>query len=93
MIRLYQIGIHFYGLLLAFASLFNKKAKLWDEGQKNVFHNLPSNPNSEIVWVHCASLGEYEQAIPLLKKIKEWKPNYSLLVTFFSPSGYINATA
>ncbi|MBL6658389.1 MAG: 3-deoxy-D-manno-octulosonic acid transferase [Flavobacteriales bacterium] len=91
MIRLYQIGIHFYSLLLTFASLFNKKAKLWTKGQKNVFHNLPSNPNSEIVWVHCASLGEYEQAIPLLKKIKEWKPNYSLLVTFFSPSGYVNA--
>lgn len=91
MIRLYQIGIHFYSLLLTFAAFFNKKAKLWAEGQMNVFHNLPSNPNREIVWVHCASLGEYEQAIPLLKKIKEWKPNYSLLVTFFSPSGYINA--
>ena len=91
MIRLYQIGIHFYSLLLTFAAFFNKKAKLWTEGQKNAFNNLPSNPNSEIVWVHCASLGEYEQAIPLLKKIKEWKPNYSLLVTFFSPSGYINA--
>ena len=89
--RLYQIGIHFYGLMLTFASYFNKKAKLWNEGQKHIFQNLPSIADTEIIWVHCASLGEYEQALPLIKKIKDWKPKYSILVTFFSPSGYVNA--
>lgn len=91
MISLYQIGIALYGFVASFASIFNSKAKLWKEGQKHIFKNLPSNSKSEIVWVHCASLGEYEQAIPLLQKIKEWKSDYSILVTFFSPSGYLHA--
>ena len=92
MMRLYQIGIHLYGLLVRIASIFNKKARLWNEGQKNIITHLPSGHKKDIVWIHCASLGEFEQAIPLIDLIKKWKNNYSVLVTFLSPSGYINAT-
>ena len=91
---LYTIGIWFYGLGIRIAALFNEKARQWVQGRKDIFSNLEkafaSKPNP--VWVHCASLGEYEQAKPLIEKIKQEQPETIILTTFFSPSGYSQAT-
>lgn len=57
------------------------RRELWDQ-----IHNIPKN--KKVVWMHCASLGEYEQGLPVLQELKTKNPNYFYLVTFFSPSGY-----
>ena len=90
---LYTIGIWFYGLGIRIAALFNEKARQWVRGRKGIFAELEKTfagkPNP--VWVHCASLGEYEQAKPVIEKIKLEQPETQILVTFFSPSGYTQA--
>lgn len=90
---LYTIGIWFYGLGIRIASLFNEKAKQWVRGRKGIFAELEKafDGKSHPVWVHCASLGEYEQAKPLIEKIKQEQPRIRILTTFFSPSGYVQA--
>lgn len=90
---LYTIGIWFYGLGIRIASLFNEKAKQWVRGRKGIFAELEKtfDGKSHPVWVHCASLGEYEQAKPLIEKIKKEQPEIKILTTFFSPSGYVQA--
>lgn len=90
---LYTIGIWFYGLGIRIASLFNEKAKQWVRGRKGIFAELQKtfDGKSHPVWVHCASLGEYEQAKPLIEKIKQEQPEIKILTTFFSPSGYVQA--
>ena len=73
------------------ASLWNKKAKLWINGRKDLFKILRSTykvTHQKKVWMHCASLGEFEQGRPVLKKLKEDYPDLSVVITFFSPSGY-----
>jgi len=73
------------------ASLWNKKAKLWINGRKDLFKILRSTykvTHQKKVWMHCASLGEFEQGRPVLKKLKEDYPDISIVITFFSPSGY-----
>jgi 3-deoxy-D-manno-octulosonic-acid transferase len=84
---LYNIGISFLGFGMRIASLFNPKAKEWVHGRKNLFENLPSANGKEVIWFHCASLGEFDQGLPLMDKIKSENPSVFLLVTFFSPSG------
>lgn len=90
---LYSIGIWFYGLGIRIAALFNAKAKQWVQGRKDIFSELEKafagKPSP--VWVHCASLGEYEQAKPLIEKIKAEQPDTLIVTTFFSPSGYTQA--
>ncbi len=78
-----KAGIHI-------ASLFSQKASRWVEGRKGLFEKLAAAipANEKIVWMHCASLGEFEQGRPLLEKMKEEYPDYRYLLTFFSPSGY-----
>ena len=90
MVVLYNIAIKGYAGIVSVASLFNQKAKLWISGRKNWHQNLLKNLKNKknIHWFHCASLGEFEQARPLLEKLKEKDPTISILVTFFSPSGY-----
>lgn len=90
MVILYQFSIFLYTQLLRFASLFNPKAKQWIEGRKNTFAYLDKNLSSsdELIWFHCASLGEFEQGKPLMERFKKEQPHYKILVTFFSPSGY-----
>lgn len=84
----YNVGIILYGFGIRVASLFNPKAKKWIKGRKNYFTNLPViNPNSKVIWFHCASLGEFDQGLPLMNKFKKEDPSTTLLVTFFSPSG------
>ncbi|MEO8568057.1 MAG: glycosyltransferase N-terminal domain-containing protein, partial [Ginsengibacter sp.] len=98
MLKKYYLVIVFYHIFLAIystgiriASLWNKKAKLWVNGRKNFFETLQRSyvPTAgKTVWMHCASLGEFEQGRPLLNKIKEAYPDASIVITFFSPSGY-----
>ena len=87
---IYTIGIWFYGLGIRVAALFNEKARQWVRGRKNIFTELERafSGKTNPVWIHCASLGEYEQAKPLIEKIKQEQPETKILTTFFSPSGY-----
>ena len=73
-------------------SLFNAKTKKGVEGRKQSLEivNASFSPKDEVLWMHAASLGEYEQGLPVLEKLKEEFPQYKILVTFFSPSGYEN---
>ena len=88
MLFLYRISLRLYYLILHLASFFNPKAKQLLQGRKK---DIPDFSNSKkLVWVHCASLGEYEQAVPILKKFIALKEQKKVLVTFSSPSGYLN---
>lgn len=90
---LYSFGIVLYTLGIKVASLFNSKAKLWTQGRKNLLSNIQESLQKEdsLIWVHAASLGEYEQAKPLIETIKFHNPDVKILTTFFSPSGYVYA--
>lgn len=72
------------------ASLFNEKAKKWVQGRKNFFKKFEAAipAGEKIIWMHCASLGEFEQGRPVIEKLKTKYPEYKILLTFFSPSGY-----
>lgn len=87
---LYNISIWFYVVAVYFASLFNSKAKLWVNGRKNIFQKIEEVTKGEqnIVWLHCASLGEFEQGKPIIKGYKQKYPSHKILLTFFSPSGF-----
>lgn len=71
-------------------ALFSPKIKLFVNGRKTVFETLSAkiNPEDQTIWFHAASLGEYEQGLPVMEKIKEEFPNHKIVLTFFSPSGY-----
>ena len=85
---LYQIGIHFFILSLRIASIFNLKIRAGLEGRKNWISILEDIPQSaQVIWFHCASLGEFDQGLPVMHSIKKNTPNAFILVTFFSPSG------
>ncbi len=87
----YSLGIYFYGFIIRMASLFSPKAKQWIQGRKDIFKRLESELSQEkrpLIWIHAASLGEFEQGRPLLEEIKKKHPDYAILQTFFSPSGY-----
>jgi 3-deoxy-D-manno-octulosonic-acid transferase len=90
MLFLYNLIIIFASQVVKLLALFIPKMKLFVEGRKEVFSILQSkiNPNDKTIWFHAASLGEYEQGLPVLEKIKIQFPNHNIVVTFFSPSGY-----
>ncbi len=91
MILLYNIFIQLYSLVARVISLYNKKAQLWVNGRKNIFQEIEDklkNNQDKIVWVHCASLGEFEQGRPIIEKLKVEGSKFKVLLTFFSPSGY-----
>ncbi|RZS92256.1 3-deoxy-D-manno-octulosonic acid transferase [Aquimarina brevivitae] len=88
---------HLYDLLIATVNAvlpllggINPKLNKFVEGRKGVleFLNKKIAPEDTVIWFHCASLGEYEQGVPVMKALKQKYPTYQLLVTFFSPSGY-----
>ena len=87
---LYNISIQLYVIAIRFASLFNAKAKLWVNGKKNIFQKIEEVTKGEqnIVWFHCASLGEFEQGKPIIEGYKQKYPSHKILLTFFSPSGF-----
>jgi len=71
-------------------SRLSPKLKLFVNGRKEVFNTLDQKLSKvdKVIWFHCASLGEYEQGVPVMKETKKNYPEHKLLVTFFSPSGY-----
>lgn len=87
---IYNLGIVLMELGIKLASPFNEKARLWVEGRKNLLKTMAEKitPSSDMVWIHSASLGEFEQARPIIEKIRKDKPEAKILVTFYSPSGY-----
>lgn len=87
---LYLLGIRIFYILVLIASPFNSKAKLWLQGRKRIFTSLKSaiKANDKIFWIHCASLGEFEQGRPLIEALKSEYPQHKILLTFYSPSGY-----
>ena len=87
---LYNIGIILYGSILRIAALFHPKAKLWVNGRRDFFSKLPNFEKKEIYWFHCASLGEFDQALPVINLLKKNNPSLFILVTFFSPSGFLH---
>ncbi|WP_125722757.1 3-deoxy-D-manno-octulosonic acid transferase [Flavobacterium ustbae] len=90
MLFLYNLAIHIAGFFLRIIALFSPKIKLFVEGRKNVFNTLEEKikPEDKTIWFHSASLGEYEQGLPVIEKIKEKYPSHKIIVSFFSPSGY-----
>ncbi|CAN5309313.1 glycosyltransferase N-terminal domain-containing protein [soil metagenome] len=89
----YDLFLFFYKLIIRIASIWNPKAKRWLEGRRNYFQRIQEIPKQEkTVWMHAASLGEFEQGRPVLKLIREHFPKTSFIITFFSPSGYQIAT-
>ncbi|MBZ4044464.1 3-deoxy-D-manno-octulosonic acid transferase [Flavobacterium hibisci] len=90
MLFLYNLLIIITGFFLKIIALFSPKMKLFIDGRKNVFALLKEkiNPEDKTIWFHSASLGEYEQGLPVIEKIKEKYPAHKIIVTFFSPSGY-----
>ena len=82
--------VQFAGFLLKIAAFFSPKMKLFVEGRKPVFTILEQKikPADKTIWFHAASLGEYEQGLPVIEKIKEQFPSHKIILTFFSPSGY-----
>ncbi|MBI5218172.1 MAG: polysaccharide pyruvyl transferase family protein [Bacteroidia bacterium] len=87
---IYNTFLRFYYFAILFASIFNKKAKLFIAGRKNLFDKIKSRVNSteKTAWFHAASLGEFEQGRPVIEAFKKKYPDFKILVTFFSPSGY-----
>lgn len=89
---LYNISIFHLELAFKVLSWFNDKIKRGLEGRKQSLKIVKSNisKDDKVLWMHAASLGEYEQGLPVLEKLKEKYPNHKVLITFFSPSGYEN---
>jgi 3-deoxy-D-manno-octulosonic-acid transferase len=87
---LYKAGIFIYSLIIRLFSVFNEKAKLFVQGRKNWKENLASkiDGQSKYLWFHCSSLGEFEQGRPVIEELKNQFPEYKIVLTFFSPSGY-----
>ncbi len=87
---LYNTGIRLYSLLIPAAALFSRKAGLWIRGRKGFFSKYEGfdTRGRSVIWVHCASLGEFEQGRPVIEEIRKRDPSVFILLTFFSPSGY-----
>ena len=87
---LYNLFLFIYELAIRIASLFNDKARKWVHGRRDILNVIKTVlPHDEKrIWVHCSSLGEFEQGRPLIEALKQQYPGYKILVTFFSPSGY-----
>lgn len=90
MFFLYNQIVFIAGFLLKIVALFSPKMALFVKGRKDVFKTLEAKiqANDKSIWFHAASLGEYEQGLPVIEKIKEKYPSHKIIVTFFSPSGY-----
>ena len=86
----YSLLVHVSWFHLKLIALFNSKIKLFVQGRKTVFPTLRSaiSETDDVIWIHVASLGEFEQGLPIIEKLRTEYPNFKLLVTFFSPSGY-----
>jgi 3-deoxy-D-manno-octulosonic-acid transferase len=90
MLFIYSIIISIAGLLLQIIAFFVPKINLFVAGRKEVFPTLKAKikPTDKTIWFHAASLGEYEQGLPVIERIKEKYPTHKIIISFFSPSGY-----
>ncbi|MFR9165472.1 MAG: 3-deoxy-D-manno-octulosonic acid transferase [Dysgonomonas sp.] len=86
----YNFAIWLYALVVRIISPFHRKARLMIKGHKEVYRKLKEevDPNAKYIWIHAASLGEFEQGRPIIERIKKDYPQYKILLSFFSPSGY-----
>jgi 3-deoxy-D-manno-octulosonic-acid transferase len=86
----YNIGIYITDVFIKIFAVFNPKLKLGVAGRKDTFYLLKSaiDKNDKVFWFHCASLGEYEQGLPVFEALKEKHPDFKIVLSFFSPSGY-----
>lgn len=87
---LYNLGIYLYAFIVRLISPFHKKARKMIVGHKQTYKILKEkvDPTADYIWFHAASLGEFEQGRPIIEEIKRTHPEYKVLLTFFSPSGY-----
>jgi 3-deoxy-D-manno-octulosonic-acid transferase len=88
---LYQLSIRLYIIAIHIASWFNHKASLWVKGRQDWQKKLSQfreQNTGKLVWIHCASLGEFEQGRSVIESIRKKYPQTKILLTFFSPSGY-----
>lgn len=87
---LYDFFMSLYAWAIRLVGLKYEKARLWSEGRKGLFERMRAkiDPKARIVWLHVASLGEFEQGRPIIEEIRRSHPEYKILLTFFSPSGY-----
>ncbi|WP_407485215.1 3-deoxy-D-manno-octulosonic acid transferase [Elizabethkingia miricola] len=92
MFFLYDISISLMAFGMKIASLFNEKVKKGVVGRRDSLKNIQQAfaKDDKVIWMHAASLGEYEQGLPVLERLKTKYPDYKILVSFFSPSGYEN---
>lgn len=88
----YRFGLWVYQFLIRIAAVFTPKARQFIAGRKGLFSRLEAalegRRDRRLIWVHCASLGEFEQGRPLIEQLRKSDPEYFILLTFFSPSGY-----
>ncbi|MBV9986512.1 MAG: 3-deoxy-D-manno-octulosonic acid transferase [Chitinophagaceae bacterium] len=88
---LYRLFIWLYPKAVWLLSFSNSKAKAWLKGRRKLFQKLAAafhKNTAAVIWMHCSSLGEFEQGLPVLESLKQHYPSHRILVTFFSPSGY-----
>lgn len=89
---LYNLSIRLYSFIIRLVAPFHSKAALWIRGRRHVFEELQQWKNSladrPVVWIHCASLGEFEQGRPVIEAIRARFPRHAILLSFFSPSGF-----
>ena len=87
---LYNFGLRLYAGVVKLVSVKHLKAKQFTEGRRQIFARMAQqiDPKARIVWIHVASLGEFEQGRPIIERIRKEHPEYKILLTFFSPSGY-----
>ncbi|HUH34357.1 MAG TPA: glycosyltransferase N-terminal domain-containing protein [Moheibacter sp.] len=87
---IYNLFIRLYGLGISVAAWFNPKAKLWKKGRENWQQQMKKSidPSAKVIWIHCSSLGEFEQGRPVIEEMRKKYPNHQIAVSFFSPSGY-----
>ncbi len=87
----YHLFLHIYPFIAKLISPQNEKAKLWVAGRQGIFDKISkafASNTSQVVWMHCASLGEFEQGLPIIEQLRTKNDNIRFLITFFSPSGY-----
>ena len=90
-ILLYNLFLLLYRTALSLVARFNPKARLWKEGRldwENRLSAAMAGKTGPLIWMHCASLGEFEQGRPIIEIIRQKHPNHRIMVSFFSPSGY-----
>ncbi|WP_323788450.1 3-deoxy-D-manno-octulosonic acid transferase [Psychroserpens sp.] len=87
---MYNLGIHILSFILKILAFFNLKIKKGIKGRSETFNllNEKIDANDRTIWFHCASLGEYEQGLPVFESIRNKYPSHKIVLTFFSPSGY-----